>query len=79
MSKTSSSMARTTITTSHSAADKWESNVIEKMRGILKTSSRPLLEIFNDFDEDGNGVITAIEFRNAIRKLNLGLSSKDID
>jgi Ca2+-binding EF-hand superfamily protein len=53
--------------------------VIEKMRGILKTSSRPLSEIFNDFDEDGNGVITAIEFRNAIRKLNLGLSSKEID
>jgi hypothetical protein len=38
----SSSMMRTTITTMNSATDQWESNVIEKMRGIMKTSSRPL-------------------------------------
>jgi Ca2+-binding EF-hand superfamily protein len=49
------------------------------MRGIMKTSSRPLQEIFNEFDVDGNGVVTVVEFRNAIRKLNLGLSSKEID
>jgi hypothetical protein len=72
-------MMRTTITTSTSASDQWESNVIEKMRGIMKTSSRPLQDIFNEFDVDGNGVVTSLEFRNAIRKLNLGLSSKDID
>jgi Ca2+-binding EF-hand superfamily protein len=72
-------MMRTTITTSTSASDQWESNVIEKMRGIMNTSSRPLQDIFNEFDVDGNGVVTSLEFRNAIRKLNLGLSSKDID
>lgn len=45
----------------------------------MKTSSRPLQEIFSEFDVDGNGVVTAVEFRNAIRKLNIGLSSKEID
>ncbi len=45
----------------------------------MKTSARPLQEIFSEFDVDGNGVVTAVEFRNAIRKLNLGLSSKEID
>lgn len=49
------------------------------MRGIMRTSSRPLQDIFNEFDVDGNGVVTSLEFRNAIRKLNLGLSSKEID
>ena len=36
-------------------------------------------DIFKKFDEDGNGFISSIEFRNAIRKLNLGLSSREID
>ena len=30
-------------------------------------------------DSDGNGFISQTEFRNAIRKLNLGLSSREID
>lgn len=30
-------------------------------------------------DTDGNGFISQVEFRNAIRKLNLGLSSREID
>lgn len=36
-------------------------------------------EIFAEFNPDGNGQVTAVEFRNAIRKLNLGLSSREID
>lgn len=70
---------RTTIKTNSLAVDKWESNVIEKMRAIIITSSKPLQQVFNEFDSDGNGFVTAVEFRNAIRKLNLGLSSKEID
>ena len=38
-----------------------------------------LREIFESFDEDGNGYITPIEFRNAVRKLNINLSAKEID
>ena len=30
-------------------------------------------------DSDGNGWLSGVEFRNAIRKLELGLNSRDID
>lgn len=36
-------------------------------------------EIFSDFNPDQEGQVTQVEFRNAIRKLNLGISSKEID
>ena len=36
-------------------------------------------QVFNEFDSDGNGFITRVEFRNALRKLNLGLTAREID
>ena len=46
---------------------------------IIATSTKSLQEIFNEFDEDGNGFITLVEFRNAIRRLGLGITSREID
>ncbi len=46
---------------------------------IIRTSSKSFDEIFREFDEDKNGYISKLEFRNAIRKLNLGLTSREID
>ena len=46
---------------------------------IINTSSKSLQEIFADFDEDGNGYVTTIEFRNALRRLGLGITSREID
>lgn len=79
VSKSMHSKMRTSIITANSSITQMESNIVEKIRGIMKTSARPLQDVFGDFDVDGNGIVTAIEFRNAIRKLNLGLSSKEID
>ena len=45
----------------------------------MKTSTRSLKDIFSEIDTDGNGWISQVEFRNAIRRLNLGLTSKQID
>lgn len=53
--------------------------MIERLRVIIATSTKSLREIFNDFDEDGNGFITQVEFRNAMRKLNLGITSREMD
>lgn len=53
--------------------------MIEKLKGILKSSARSFEEIFAEMDSDGNGTLSLVEFRNAIRKLNLGLSSREID
>lgn len=68
-----------TITTKTTSSSQWENNIIEKLRVLLTSSPKSLQDIFNEFDEDGNGYISAVEFRNVIRKLGVGLSSRDID
>jgi protein phosphatase len=68
-----------TITTKTTSSSQWENNIIEKLRVLLTSSPKSLQDIFNEFDEDGNGYISAVEFRNAIRKLGVALSSRDID
>lgn len=70
---------RATIQTTTSSSSQWRKDVMERLRVIIQTSPKSLDEIFKDFDEDGNGYISQVEFRNAIRKLGLGLSSRDID
>ena len=71
--------SRTTIQTKTSSSNQWDNNVIERLRVIIATSTKSLREIFNEFDEDGNGFITQVEFRNAMRKLNLGITSREMD
>jgi Ca2+-binding EF-hand superfamily protein len=61
------------------ASSKWENNIIEKLKQLLKCSTRPMQEIFAQFNPDGDNYITQIEFRNAIRQLNLGLTAREID
>ena len=70
---------RTTIQTSTSSSSTWDKDIIEKLRALIRSSSQSLQHIFNDMDEDGNGFVSQTEFRNAIRKLGLGLSSREID
>jgi len=71
--------SRFTIQTKTSSSSQWNSNIIEKLRVLIQSSTKSLDQIFAEFDEDGNGFITSNEFRNAIRKLGLGLTSRDID
>lgn len=52
---------------------------MEKFRKIIKSSNMHLRQIFEEFDEDGNGYITPVEFRNAVRRLNINLTAKEID
>lgn len=72
-------VGRTTIYTQSSSSSTWNEDVFEKLRQIIRSSSQSFEEIFKSFDTDKNGFISAVEFRNAIRKLNLGLSSREID
>ena len=53
--------------------------MIERLRVVIATSTKSLREIFDEFDEDRNGFITQVEFRNAIRRLGLGVTSREID
>lgn len=68
-----------TIQTKTSSSSKWDNNIVEKLRVLVSSSPKSLHDIFYEFDEDGNGYITSVEFRNAIRKLGIGLTSRDID
>lgn len=77
--RSTSQKLKTTIQTKTASSAQWENNVIERLRVIIAASSKTLREIFDDFDEDGNGFITQVEFRNALRRLGLGITSKEID
>lgn len=77
--KTAPPGARTTIISQTSSSSTWDIDILEKLRQIMRSSSKNFDQIFREFDSDGNGLITQIEFRNAIRKLNLGLTSREID
>jgi EF-hand domain pair len=71
--------ARTTIYTQSSSSSTWNEDIFEKLRQIIRSSASSFEDIFKDFDSDGNGYISQVEFRNALRKLNLGVTSREID
>lgn len=55
------------------------SDTVSKVRQVLQASNKTLEEVFKEFDLDGNGVLSNMEFRSGIRKLNLGLTLQEID
>ena len=52
---------------------------LKKLQALIRASPYSLEDVFKQMDTDSSGVISAIEFRKAIRKLGLGLTAKDID
>lgn len=45
----------------------------------MRASDKSLADIFKKFDTDGSGELSNLEFKQAFRKLGIGLTSKDID
>ena len=68
-----------TVQSQSSSSQTWNVDTFEKLRQIIKTSSQSFEDIFREYDHDRNGTISQVEFRNALRKLNLGLTSREID
>jgi len=58
---------------------KWEVDIFEKIRGLIKASPTTLKDIFREMDTDDSGRLSNKEFRNGIRKLGLGLTLREID
>lgn len=54
-------------------------NVIEKMKKLVRSSDKDLESLFAEFDKFNTGLVTNLEFRNVMRRLNIGLSTYDID
>lgn len=54
-------------------------NVIDEMKKLVKSSNKDLEELFAEYDTLKTGLVSNLEFRNVMRKLNIGLSTYDID
>ena len=72
-------MERNSVRRSSLVDSPGEHLLLERLRVLIAASTKSLKEIFNEFDEDGNGFVTLVEFRNAIRRLGLGITSKELD
>jgi len=58
---------------------KWEHELIEKLKRIIRNSGKSIDTIFGQFDVDGSGDITAVEFRKAMKLISTGLTNIEID
>ena len=77
--KTGKSLHTTTLVSKTASSSKWSKDVMEKFRKIIKSSNMHLRKVFETFDEDGNGFISPLEFRHAVRTLNINLTAREID
>lgn len=55
------------------------SDIHSKLRRFMKTSSKTLEDVFKKHDSDESGTLSNLEFRDAIRDLGIGLTSREID
>ena len=55
------------------------SDIVSILREYLKASGKSLEEVFGAVDITKCGKVTNLEFKEAIRKLNIGLTSKQLD
>ncbi len=70
---------KTKMFSASSSQPKWENDIFEKIRSLIRASPTTLKEIFGQMDTDHSGKLSNQEFRNGIRKLSLGLTSREID
>jgi Ca2+-binding EF-hand superfamily protein len=54
-------------------------NPIKSFSKVVQVSPANLEKVFKEIDHNGTGKVSSIEFRNAVRQLNLGLTSRAID
>ena len=57
----------------------YEGNPFGKLKNTLKTSFVNLEQAFMEYDRQYTGYVSNVQFRAAIRKLNLGLTAREID
>ena len=56
-----------------------ENSPMKKFVGLLQASSRSLEDVFKENDPGRTGIVSAAEFRQVLRSLCIGLTSRDID
>lgn len=74
------SSARTHLTASSTKTkSSLSEDPLKRLQALIRASPYSIEDIFKQMDTDNSGTLSLIEFRNAMRKLNIGLSAKDID
>jgi hypothetical protein len=56
------------------SASKWEADVMDKLRRLIKSSGKTIDAVFANFDVDGSGDVNEVEFRKAMKLISLGLT-----
>lgn len=60
-------------------ASKWEADVMDKLKRLIKSSGKTIDAVFGQFDVDGSGDVTGAEFRKAMKLISLGLTDTEIN
>ena len=77
--RTASDSRNLRSTTKLSAIEPNLEDVYSKLRKYMKTSSKTLEDAFLAIDTQNSGVVTNLEFKEAIRSLNIGFTSREVD
>lgn len=57
----------------------YQEKLLSKIRRLLRPTIKQVGELLRSLDVNKSGLITNLEFRNAIKSLNLGLFQQEID
>lgn len=57
----------------------YANSVFDKLKQYIRSSRNNILELCRQYDTSRIGKITNLEFRNVIKKLNLGLTTIEIN
>lgn len=60
-------------------ASQWETDVIDKLKRLIKKSGKSLDLVFNQIDTDGSGMVNEKEFHQAMKLISTGLTKVEID
>ena len=54
-------------------------DIVARVKKFINASKKTVKDIFQEMDQSGRGIVTNLEFRDGIRKLMIGLTSREID
>lgn len=58
---------------------KWETDIIDKLKRMIRTSGKSLDAIFAQIDTNNSGDISPEEFHKAMKLINIGLTDQEIN
>jgi len=68
-----------TYTTKLASIEPSNTDVISIVREFINASKLTIKQVFQKIDQSGTGTVTNLEFKEGIRKLQIGLTSRQID